>query len=111
MSYICKEKLIETIRFKYCLRNCDHVQVSECSDGSTISNCGIRIAIEAIRETEPDEVDEVKHGEWTESLDNFGEGICVACSGCGWIMPMVDRLTDRIVSTYKYCPHCGALME
>ena len=108
MSYICKERLIETIRQRTCIELCP--QKMACHDDLR-GECLVNDVVEIVKGFEPDEVDEVKHGEWTESLDNFGEGICVACSGCGWIMPMVDRLTDRIVSTYKYCPHCGALME
>lgn len=108
MSYVCKERLIETIRQKTCIELCP--QKMACHDDLR-GECTVNDVIEIVKGFEPDEVDEVLHGCWEEQTDPNGDYVWVECDSCGWIMPMVNRLTDKAVSAYKYCPNCGARMD
>ena len=108
MSYVCKERLIETIRQRTCIELCP--QKAACHDDLR-GECLVNDVVEIVKGFEPDEVDEVIHGCWEEQTDPYGDNVWVECDSCGWIMPMADHLTDKVVSTYKYCPNCGARMD
>ena len=53
-------------------------------------NCGCKIHVEP---------EQRKWGEWIEQLDNAGYP-CYQCSKCG----------EYKLTTYNYCPDCGAYM-
>ena len=47
------------------------------------------------------DVQEVKHGEWQDDLDD------IVCSVCGESFNICDNGTERFI----YCPNCGARMD
>ena len=107
MSYVCKERLIETIRQRTCIEQCP--QRLMCHDDLR-GECTVNDVMEIVKGFEPDDADEVLHGCWEEQADPYNDNIWVECTECGWIVPMVEHLNDRLLEDYKYCPHCGAVM-
>lgn len=108
MSYVCKERLIETIRQKTCIELCP--QRLMCHDDLR-EECTVNDVIEIVKAFEPDEVNEVKHSEWAEQPTVDGDDSYVMCKGCGWDIPLADRIDSPLVKLYKYCPNCGAKMD
>ena len=109
MSYVCKERLIETIRQRTCIELCP--QKMACHDDLR-GECTVNDVIEIVKGFEPDEVDEVKHCKWVEQPTFDGTGAYVLCNNCGYdITTVVNFLESPLVKLYKYCPHCGARMD
>ena len=108
MSYVCKERLIETIRQRTCIELCP--QKMACHDDLR-GECTVNDVIEIVKGFEPDEVEEVKHCKWVEQITVDGDDSYVMCNGCGWVLSYVDHMTDELVKKYAYCPNCGARMD
>lgn len=49
----------------------------------------------------------IRHGHWTDRQEDYdGADIYEFCSVCG-----CDSDISHYGESYKYCPHCGALMD
>lgn len=60
------------------------------------------------------DVQEVKHGRWTEIIDtiNWFYRDTAVCSVCGNCIDCSDEYDmDDIQYQFKYCPNCGAKMD
>ena len=110
MSYICKERLIETIRNKCCIED-NHCACMQPIPDERCRFCNTQKVIDVIKNSEPADVDEVKQGSWVEKVTPYGDNLWVECDKCGWQLPMVEHLSDKVLKDYKYCPHCGAVMD
>ena len=99
MSYVCKERLIETIRQQTCIELCP--QKMACHDDLR-GECLVNDVVEIVKGFEPDEVDEVRHGEWLEGRASTTDDPFFSCNLC-WGMIAYKKT--------KYCPYCGARMD
>lgn len=101
-DYISREKAIETIQYRVCQGhgNKEHI----CKRGSC-AYCGIMEVMSDISGIESEEVQLVKHGQWSECYTDTHHysGICSVC-GKASIKSLAESL-------YEYCPKCGARMD
>lgn len=68
---------------------------------------GVEHIIRDFEEAVPEDARPVWHGEWTaEGNDEYGNywDECTNCREAVWFPPFVKN-------NYKYCPHCGAVMD
>ena len=66
------------------------------------------VPVRAIKNIPSADVVEVRHGEWIEQEDGFGDTY-YDCSCCGESFCLIEGTpTDNM---YNFCPNCGARMD
>ena len=93
MSYIDVEKALESINL-----------IAE-KDGKSFDKDSARYAIQT---TEPADVVEVVHGEWTNIRD-YGDYCLGHCSVCR--TPQEVAFPSALKEGFRYCRWCGAKMD
>ena len=98
-EYIDKDKLID--RFdELCNTIC---QYSKKQRAVMCSSCELGIAFDVVDDFPTEDVQPVKHGEWSQIKilqDGYNAKECSACKATFWDL-----------YRWNYCPNCGAKMD
>ena len=98
-DYIRKVDAVDAVEFGITLASAINIETGERTELFQRENDELREAVKRIKDIEPADVVQVRHGKWTHKPDVHG---VVYCSECDY---------ELHINATSFCPKCGAKMD
>lgn len=111
IEYISKADAVDAVEFGITLASAINIETGERTELFQRENDELREAVKRIKDIEPADVVQVRHGTWIDmgwhgdwQWETDGRGNC-------WHLWKCNRCDGKVKVKTDFCPHCGAKMD